>query len=63
MFLNGKKKKFTHKKEGNSDMIICILDVGICTGFGLSASVDNLGFFTDVSDEHSGRSLQLIKFV
>lgn len=43
--------------------MICILDVGICIGFGLSASLDNLSFFTDVSDEHSGRSLQSIRFM
>lgn len=44
-------------------MMICILDVGICTGFGLSASLNNLCFFSDGTDEHSGRSLQSIKCV
>lgn len=44
-------------------MMICIFDVGICTGFGLSASLDNLSLFSDDSDEHSERSLQSIKCV
>jgi hypothetical protein len=44
-------------------MMICIFDVGICTGFGLSVSLDKLSFFSDGTDEHSGRFLQSIKCV
>lgn len=37
--------------------MICIFDVGICIGFGLSVFLDKFSFFFDGIDEYLGRFL------